>query len=374
MKWTTLLKEFKEKVGFSLAPPASSSPSDSNNNVNRVSPSSQDYELLHSWAAHAMRTAKELTVTKEDKNLNDGHEASSFQKMFSNFPQDQVQLAMTSSSTGSFSQGHHVSSSEDVPAFSNIVAGEKSETVITTFQQQLDKSVKEDEKSGMIITGEAVDHVSNATSGSKKFTSHDTSNTPDQIHHADSQGSPSFATIESPILSERSNSRISFTPSPVLALTSWVGDASHNGSKGQLASNSSLEFSTSVNEINSSSDLKMCSQDLNILCSISPKLLLEVDDSGYGGGPCSAAASAVLDFMAVVPSDLVTEQIKAAKAVETILESVPLYVDAESVLIFQGLCLTRLMNFLERRLLRDDEENEKRLDKSRRSLNFDALS
>ncbi|KAL0419845.1 UNVERIFIED_CONTAM: protein SPIRRIG [Sesamum radiatum] len=65
---------------------------------------------------------------------------------------------------------------------------------------------------------------------------------------------------------------------------------------------------------------------------------------------------------------------KAAAVVETVLESVPLYADAESVLVFQGLCLTRLMNFLERRLLRDDEEDEKKLDKARWSSNLDALS
>lgn len=64
---------------------------------------------------------------------------------------------------------------------------------------------------------------------------------------------------------------------------------------------------------------------------------------------------------------------KATPIIESILESVPLYVDAESVLVFQGLCLGRLMNFLERCLLRDDEENEKKLDKSRWSLNLDAL-
>ncbi|KAL8552350.1 hypothetical protein ACS0TY_001158 [Phlomoides rotata] len=42
--------------------------------------------------------------------------------------------------------------------------------------------------------------------------------------------------------------------------------------------------------------------------------------------------------------------------------------------VLQGLCLTRLMNFLERRLLRDVEEDEKKLDKTKWSLNLDALS
>lgn len=60
---------------------------------------------------------------------------------------------------------------------------------------------------------------------------------------------------------------------------------------------------------------------------------------------------------------------KATQSVENILESVPLYVDVESTLVFQGLCLSRLMNFLERRLLRDDEED----DKNCWSVNLDSL-
>ncbi|KAJ6337046.1 hypothetical protein OIU76_006835 [Salix suchowensis] len=98
-----------------------------------------------------------------------------------------------------------------------------------------------------------------------------------------------------------------------------------------------------------------------------------MNDSGYGGGPCSAGATAVLDFMAEVLSDFITEQIKAAQVIEGILETIPLYIDAESVLVFQGLCLSRLMNFVERRLLRDDEEDEKKLDKIRWTSNLESL-
>ncbi|CAL9749407.1 unnamed protein product [Musa acuminata subsp. burmannicoides] len=106
---------------------------------------------------------------------------------------------------------------------------------------------------------------------------------------------------------------------------------------------------------------------------INPKLLLEIDNSGYGGGPCSAGAAATLDFIAEVLADVVSEQLKATQSVENILESVPLYVDVESTLVFQGLCLSRLMNFLERRLLRDDEEDDKKLDKNCWSVNLDSL-
>ncbi|PPR99207.1 hypothetical protein GOBAR_AA21446 [Gossypium barbadense] len=104
-----------------------------------------------------------------------------------------------------------------------------------------------------------------------------------------------------------------------------------------------------------------------------PKLLLEMDDSGYGGGPCSAGAAAMLDFIAEVLANLLTEQIKAAKFVESILEMVPLYVEAESMMVFPGLFLSRLMNFIERRLLHDNEEEEKKLDKTKWSSNLDAL-
>lgn len=77
--------------------------------------------------------------------------------------------------------------------------------------------------------------------------------------------------------------------------------------------------------------------------------------------------------MAEVLSDFMTEQLRAAQVVETILENVPLYVDAECMLAFQGLCLCRLMIFLERRLVRDDEEDYKKLDKIRWSSNLDSL-
>ncbi|KAI3449688.1 hypothetical protein Pfo_006353 [Paulownia fortunei] len=330
-------------------------------------------------AAHAVRMAKELTVKTEDKNLNDGDDSSSSQNTFSSLPQEHELSAKTSISIGSFAQGNVSASSEDMPIFPNDMASEKPEIGIAATQPELDKSVKEDAPAVGSVDGEAVDQASHSTSGSNEFNFRDTKSTPDHIHQNDSHSSLSFTMLESPILSETSNSRISQAPSssPVLALTSWLGGATRNDSKAQSASTPSMESFMSVNDIDSSSDLKSPSQPQsasNTLFAISPKLLLEVDDCGYGGGPCSAGAVAVLDFVAEVLSDFATEQMKAASIVETVLESVPLYADAESVLVFQGLCLTRLMNFLERRLLRDDEENEKKLDKNRWSLNLDALS
>ncbi|KAL6500529.1 hypothetical protein OROHE_025895 [Orobanche hederae] len=324
-------------------------------------------------ASHAVRMAKELTVKTEDKNLNDGDDSSSSHNTFSSLPQEHEQLTKTSISIGSFAQGNISASSEDMPIFSNNLTSEKPEIYISSAQPGLDKLVKVDAEAVGSVDGEAVDRLSHATSGSNEFSFHDMKSTPDNIHQNDSQSSLSFTMLDSPILSERLNSRISptTTPSPALALASWLGAPIRNDSKAQSASTPSLESFMSVNDTDSSSDLNSAS---NTLFEISPKLLLEVDDCGYGGGPCSAGAAAILDLVAEVLSESVTEQMKAAPVVETVLESVPLYADAESVLVFQGLCLTRLMNFLERRLLRDDEENEKKLDKTRWSLNIDALS
>ena len=70
--------------------------------------------------------------------------------------------------------------------------------------------------------------------------------------------------------------------------------------------------------------------------------------------------------------DFLTEQVKDAQVMETILETTPLYM-LSLFFSFQGLCLSRLMNSLEKRLLCDDEEDEEKLDESRWSSNLDAL-
>ncbi|XP_027161043.1 protein SPIRRIG [Coffea eugenioides] len=321
-------------------------------------------------AAHALKMAKDLSVKVGEKNINDGDDTCSSQNTFSSLPQEQEQSVKTSISIGSFPQGQVSTSSEDVAIMPNNMVGHISEVYNTASQQEVEKVVQEDVQSIPNSDVEPGDQGSTVTSGSNEFSFRDAKSTQDQVLE-DSQ-------FESPNVSERSSSRISVTTSstPIVALTSWLGSVSHSELKGHLADTPSMESSTSIIEIEPSSDLKSGSQgqfSANTLFALNPKLLLEVDDSGYGGGPCSAGATAVLDFMAEVLSDFVTEQIKSAPLIETILESVPIYVDAESVLVFQGLCLSRLMNFVERRLLRDDEENEKKLDKSRWSLNLDAL-
>uniref|UniRef100_A0A7N0ZQG3 Uncharacterized protein n=2 Tax=Kalanchoe fedtschenkoi TaxID=63787 RepID=A0A7N0ZQG3_KALFE len=291
---------------------------------------------------YAVKMAKELSERAEHKNLNDLAEAVS-QKTNSNEPQGQEQLVATSLSGGSFPPS-----------------------------QEGNTSVHEDAKSAPSVDGEFLDKVS-ASSSSSKFSFGNSKDNTDHTLQADSQSSASLTTFDSPLISERSNSKLS---SPVVALTSWLGSASQSEPRSQLAATPSMESYVSASENELSMDLKSSMQGSyasNTYFSVSSHMLLEMDDSGYGGGPCSAGATAVLDFIAEVLADLVTEQLKATLIIESILETVPLYVDAESMLIFQGLCLSRVMNFVERRLLRDDEEDEKRLDKSRWSSNLDAL-
>lgn len=327
-------------------------------------------------AAHAVKIAKELSVKTEEKNVNECDDTSSSHNTFSSLPREQDQSAKTSITVGSFPQGQVSTSSEDM-VFPNYVADDKLETKVAISQQDLKKSVQDDAPAMQSLDGDNVDQVS-ATSSSNEFNFRRMKGTLEDILVIDSPSSTSYTMPDSPILSEKSNSKfaVAHSSSPVLALTSWLGSAVNTESKTPLIATPSMDSSMSINEFEPSSDLKSSSHgpsSANTFFSVSPKLLLEMDDSGYGGGPCSAGATAVLDFMAEVLSDFVTEQIKASQIIEGILESVPLYVDADSVLVFQGLCLGRLMNFLERRLLRDDEEDNKKLDKSRWSSNLDAL-
>ena len=98
---------------------------------------------------------------------------------------------------------------------------------------------------------------------------------------------------------------------------------------------------------------------------ITPHLLLQIEAMGAGGGPCAASASAILDLIAEILAETLLEQAKSTAIVEGILEAAPLYVTSDAALIFQGLVLRRIINDLERRLMRDSEENHKKLDKNR---------
>lgn len=343
-------------------------------------------------ASHAVKMAKELSLKSEEKNLNDCDDSSSSQNTFSSLPHEQDQSVKNSISVGSFPKGQISTSSEDMSVAQNNMNDDRTETKVDSSQEEMSKLVQDyapavlTEDAPVVMGGDAaavlsldsdsVDQVS-ATSSSNEFSFRTMKGTLGAIQSTDSHSSASFTMLDSPILSEKSNAMpLSPSPSPVLVLTSWLGGAVNNESKTPVVANPSVESSMSVSETEPSSELKSSSHGpsaTNTLFSISPKLLLEMDDSGYGGGPCCAGATAVLDFTAEVLSDFVTEQIKSSQTIESILESVPLYIDTDSVLVFQGLCLGRLMNYLERRLLRDDEESEKKLDKSRWSSNLDAL-
>ncbi|KAI3787780.1 hypothetical protein L2E82_00205 [Cichorium intybus] len=297
-------------------------------------------------AAHGVRMAKEMSIKTEEKNINDGDEGS----------------VKTSISMRSFPPVS--ASSEDVPAVTdnNNTDGNKTEPILTLSPPESETAVDQP------LSEQPID--------SKQFSFHDLKITPVRVHPSGSPGSPSLSIYDSPIL-ERSNSRFQSLPSPsqVLGLPSWLGSSNDLKSQYQSVASPSMDSSFSLTEFDSTPDLRspFVPNTTNTFSTVNPKLLLDVDDSGYGGGPCAVGATAVLDFVSEVLADFVTENIKATPVIESILDTVPLYVEAETVLVFQGLCLTRLMNFLERRLLRDDEEDEKKLDKNRWSLNLDAL-
>ncbi|XP_042484806.1 protein SPIRRIG-like isoform X1 [Macadamia integrifolia] len=324
-------------------------------------------------AACAVKMAKDLSLGIEEKNLNDSDDTHSSQHTFSSLPPELEQSVKTSISVGSFQPGQVSTSSEGIPEPENYLLGDKTEGKTTVSQRESSTQfIREDGQTVHGFDGESVDQMSTVTSSINEYTF------PNVNGMADSASSLSFNILDSPILSEKSTSKVPLTPSsaPVIALASWIGSTGNSEGKSPVVATPSIGSSVSMGENDASQDLKSSSQGssaANTFLSVNPKLLLEMDESGYGGGPCSAGATAVLDFMAKVLADIVTEQVKAAPVIESILETVPLYVDAETVLVFQGLCLSRLMNFLEGCLLRDDEEDEKKLDKNRWSVNLDAL-
>ncbi|KAM7254050.1 hypothetical protein ACFE04_031732 [Oxalis oulophora] len=308
-------------------------------------------------AAYALKMAKELTVKAEEKNMNDSDDSSS-QNTFSSLPQENEQSTKTSISVQSFPHGLTSTSSEDMSAPVNDTSdnnNKKEEVKIPETDKGLNKTVLDGSQTVQVLDND------------------------DPVQPTDSQSLTSVM-LDSPVLSEKSSSKapLANSSSPVVALTSWLS-ANNNESKTPFAGSTlSMDSSMSAGgdqepSSDSKSNFQGPSSANNSFFTLSAKLLLELDNFGYGGGPCSAGATAVLDFVAEVLSDYMTEQMKAAQVVESVLEMVPLYVDAESMLVFQGLCLSRLMNFIERRVMRDDEEDEKKLDKTRWSSNLDTF-
>jgi WD repeat and FYVE domain-containing protein 3 len=304
--------------------------------------------------------AKDLQRKATDvKVLNDIDDNGSSKDTFTSLPADQEQSAKTSMSLGSSPQEQN-STSSDEPTGSLTPPDDTTETKNdNSCQTEATKFTnKEDEFEHQQDQGK--------TQPVKRNVSVDVSLVDD------SPNSASLNLINSPILSEKSNSKAT-TPlaSPVGMISSWLSGSTE---KPPLASS----VISSVNDSELSADPKLGSHGTqlagSLLFPISSNILLEMDDMGYDGGPCSAGATAVLDFVAQILADIIAEHAKAHSTVESILESVPLFVDAESLLVFQGLCLGRVVNFLERKLLRDDDEdNFKRLDKTKWSANLDAL-
>lgn len=323
----------------------------------------------------ALKMAKDLrNAPTYEKNLIDIEDNASSHNTYSSIPPEKDQSAKTSMSVGSFPQEHRSTSSEDMLGLQNFLLDDNRVKGEPLSQLESKKSSHMGDNSQVSnnLDGQLPEQIlDHANAPISKFI--ETNGTPDNKR-------PSINLPNSPVLSEISNSKATVTPtaSPVLALTSWLGSSSNNSdTKIQFPATPSMGSSMSMNDFDASPDMRTNSQELstaNMFFPISPMLLLEIDDSGYGGGPCSAGATAVLDFIAEVLADIVAEQLKATPFVESILETVPLYVDVDSVLVFNGLCLSRLMNFLERRLLRDDEEDEKKLDKNRWSANLEILS
>ncbi|KMT10244.1 hypothetical protein BVRB_5g120020 [Beta vulgaris subsp. vulgaris] len=292
-------------------------------------------------ASYAVKLARELSAKTEEKNINDFEDTNSSQNTYSSLPQDQDQSGKTSISVGSFPQGQVSSSSEDMPMPINDILIEHEDLNALGKQPGVIKAQDEPAAHQMNMTPSDIKDVN-----VQKISTTLNLNNP-----TDSHSSTSFAMPNSPILSERSGSKLAPTPGPSsgAALTSGP----------HLSANAFLVSSNLTSESGSIVDKKSPSRGAsaeNPFFVINSKLLLEIDDSGYGGGPCSAGATAVLDFLAEVLSDVLTEQIKAVPMVERLLESVPLYADTEAV-----------------RLQRDDEENSKKLDKTRWSSNLDLL-
>ncbi|XP_062214623.1 protein SPIRRIG-like isoform X2 [Phragmites australis] len=312
----------------------------------------------------ALRMAKDLTTAATDeKNIHDDNESS--KDTFSSLPQDQEQSTKRLS-VASFPQEQKSSSSESTGM----------QNSFETAEVKADDSSNQ-ELSTKFLNGEANQMFQNAHDQGR-ISAPSSNGIAESYRQADSPNSVSMNNVGSPVLSERSTHRAASTPtaSPMAPFTSWPGSAGSYSDGRHLTASPSMASSLSGIDLDSSPDLKTNMQGspaVNTLFPINSKLLLDIDDLGYGGGPCSAGATAVLDLVAQILADIISEQLKAALFIESILESVPLFVDIDSALIFQGLCLSRLMNFLERKLLLDDEEDRKKLDKSRWSVNLDPL-
>ncbi|KAI7726114.1 hypothetical protein M8C21_028836 [Ambrosia artemisiifolia] len=232
-------------------------------------------------SAYAVTMAKELSVKTEDKNINDANDSSSSQNTFSSLPYEVEESVGTSISLTNFTPVKGSSSSEDIPIDTDNIDGKKTDNNTTLSPLESQKSTKEVDQS-------------------KKFNFRDPKITPVKVRPTGSPGSPSLSIYDSPILSERSHFRFQplSAPSQVFSFPSWLGSSA----------SPSVVSSVSWTEFGSTSDLNLSSQiPTNTVTTVNPKLLFDVDDTGYGGGPCYVGATAILDFMAEVVADFTHE-------------------------------------------------------------------
>ncbi|KAK9669660.1 hypothetical protein RND81_13G146400 [Saponaria officinalis] len=277
--------------------------------------------------------------------------------------EDQNQSGKLSINAGSFPEGQANSSFVSVPMPMNdtIVDSDVSAIVkkaeVTIVAKDGHPAVKNPEDV-------AIDKVTTNPSSMTNANLLNRRGTFSRRNATDSWRSTSFA-VNSSTVPDRSSSKLAraFTPS-VVEFTSGPHTTT-------TASLESFDLTNGNDTVVEKASSQRHSARNTLL--INSELLLEIDDHEYGGGPCSAGATAVLDLLAEVFSEVLTKQIKAVPMLERILESVPLYAETEAALVFQGLCLGRVMNSLERRLLRDDEEIMKKLDKNCWSSNLNVL-
>ncbi|XP_057826965.2 protein SPIRRIG isoform X1 [Cryptomeria japonica] len=339
-------------------------------------------------AATALQLVKGISVLSVDQqNVNESDDTHSSQHTYSSVPQEQEQSAKTSISIGSSAQGPRSASIDDTINMVNYLSENKGQNGIEFSSLKSGKpfvGVEVDCESNSFDT-ESLEQTANFSAVSTDFSAVKSTGIQSIAPLNVAAGQDSLSTVSvlvpgSPVSSEKSSFKIgqASSMSPVVALTSWLGSSLQSESNLPLGGTPSITTpSVSFSEIDGLQELKSTAQEAsssNILINISPKLLMQMDSAGSGGGPCSAAAGAVLDFIAEILADIMTEQVKATLSVESLLGNVPSYVGIDSVLVFQGLCLSRMMNFLERLILRDEEESEKKLDKNRWSSNLDGFS
>jgi hypothetical protein len=157
-------------------------------------------------------------------------------------------------------------------------------------------------------------------------------------------------------------STLSPPPTPPRSTKSRVRHRSFSAFSSLSASQSTTDFDFNFGDFGPLSSTSVAASETPLFPPVSVQLLLQIEAlggtaGGGGGGPCVVAASAVLDLIAEVLADLLTEQAKSTSMVEAVLEAVPLYVSSDATLVFQGLCLRRVMNKIVRILTGDAAEH-----------------